>query len=95
MSGYALFQGLQMLLRLWVYSLLGQGLLAWLAGPGYRDNAIWRLFNGVTWPVRRLTRALLPARVPDRMIGPFAVLFLLGLNLALYMLFHSQGWLAA
>ncbi|MDD3528317.1 MAG: hypothetical protein PHS77_00430 [Gallionellaceae bacterium] len=93
MEPYALFQVAQLLLRLLIYTFIGKGLLALLAGPKHRDNAIWRLFDAVTRPVWRLTRAITPRRIHDAAIAWLAVFLLLALNLALYMLFHSQGWL--
>lgn len=49
--------------------LLGQGLLALLAGRGRRGNPIYRLFDLITGGPRRLTAALLPARWGEPWIG--------------------------
>lgn len=93
MEPHALFQVIQLLIRLLVYTFIGKGLLALVAGARYRENAVWRLFDAVTRPVWRLTRAIAPRCVRDAAIAWLAVFLLLAINLALYMLFYSQGWL--
>ncbi|MCP5278975.1 MAG: hypothetical protein H6935_11520 [Thiobacillus sp.] len=95
MEAFALFQVLQMVLRLLAYTFIGKGLLALIAGPAYRDNVVWRFFETITRPFWRLTRWLAPRFIADRFISPLAVALLLLSNLGLYMLFHSQGWLGA
>lgn len=93
MDMYALFQIAQLALRLLIYSFLGKGLMTLLAGAGHRENVVWRFFDAATRPAWRLTRRLAPRFVGDAAIGPLAVFLLLALNLGLYMLFYSQGWL--
>lgn len=93
MDMYAVFQIVQLLLRLLIYTFIGKGLLALMAGANYRENPVWRLFDTVTRPVWRLTRVLTPRFIRDPAIGPLAVFLLIALNLGLYMLFYSQGWL--
>lgn len=95
MEASALFQVLQMVLRLMAYTFIGKALLALIAGPAYRDNVVWRFFDAITRPVWHLTRWLAPRLIGDRFISPLAVVLLLLSNLGLYMLFHSQGWLGA
>ena len=90
---YAAYQVIQLILRLLVYTFIGKWLLRRLAGPGYRANPVWRLFDIVTRPIWRFTRMIMPAIVPDSAIGAVTILLLLAANLALYMLFFSQGWL--
>jgi uncharacterized protein YggT (Ycf19 family) len=92
MDMYAVFQVVQLLLRLLIYTFIGKALLALLAGSGYRENVIWRFFDALTGPVWRLVRALAPRFIPDPAVGPLAVFLLIALNLGLYMLFYSQGW---
>ncbi|TCJ12829.1 YggT family protein [Parasulfuritortus cantonensis] len=93
MDANALFQVIQLILRLLIYTFIGKGLLALLAGPGYRDNAVWRFFEAVTRPAWRLTRTLAPRFVRDGAIAWLAVFLLILANLCLYMLFHYLGWL--
>mgnify|MGYP001083303153 CR=1 FL=1 len=93
MEPYALFQVIQLGLRLLIYTFIGKGLLALMAGAKHRDNVVWRFFDAVTRPVWRLTRALAPRRIDDAAIAWLAVFLLLALNLGLYMLFHHQGWI--
>lgn len=95
MEPHALFQVLQMLLRLLVYTFIGKGILALMAGPAHRNNVVWRFLDAVTRPVWRLTRALVPRFIGDRAITPLAVLLLLLANMGLYILFHAQGWFPA
>ena len=56
--------------------LLGQGLLALLAGRGRDGNPIYALFRVIAKPAVSITRRLTPRRVSDRHI-PVATLFLL------------------
>lgn len=58
------------------FALLGQGLLAILAGAKRNDNFVYRLFQVVTSPVTRLVRLVTPRFVIDRHI-PFLSFFLL------------------
>jgi uncharacterized protein YggT (Ycf19 family) len=90
---YELFQIIQLFLRLLIYTLIGKMLLAWLAGARYRDNPVWRLFDKVTAPVRAAVRWLAPRAVSDRRLDLLAILLLLAINLVLYMVFYSQGWI--
>lgn len=95
MEAYALFQVLQMALRLLAYTFIGKGLLALMVGPAHGENVVWRFLDAITRPVWRLTRRLAPGFIGDRAIAPLAVLLLLLCNLGLYMLFHALGWISA
>jgi hypothetical protein len=95
MDMYALFQVMQMLIRLLIYTFIGKGLLVLLAGPAYQENVVWRFLDAVTRPVWLLTRRLAPGCIGDRAIAPLAVVLLILSNLGLYMLFHAQGWITA
>lgn len=57
--------------------LLGQGLLALLAGSRRHDNTMYKLFLIVTGPVVRTMRRLTPRQIIDKHIPfiAFAVLF--------------------
>jgi uncharacterized protein YggT (Ycf19 family) len=90
---YALFQIVQLVLRLLIYTFIGKGLLAFLAGQAYRNNVVWRFFDAITRPVWRLTRAITPRFVGDGAITFLAVLLLIIVNIGLYMFFHNQGWI--
>jgi uncharacterized protein YggT (Ycf19 family) len=57
-------------------TLLGQGLLALLAGKRRHDNVIYKLFQTVTRPATRLVRAITPRFVIDAHI-PLVTFFLL------------------
>ena len=56
--------------------LLGQGLLALLAGPSRAANPIYRLFQVITRPVLRAARHVTPRAIIDRHL-PFVAFFLL------------------
>ncbi len=56
--------------------LLGQGILALLAGSRRHDNAIYKLFVIVTQPVLKLVRMISPPQIIDRHL-PFVAFFVL------------------
>ncbi len=56
--------------------LLGQGLLALLAGSRRHDNTIYQLFLLLTSPVLKIVRKLSPPQIIDRHL-PFVAFFLL------------------
>jgi len=58
------------------FALLGQGLMAVLAGSSRERNVIYKLFVIVASPVTRLVRALTPKVIIDKHI-PFVSFFLL------------------
>ncbi len=64
--------------------LLGQGLLALLAGQRRHDNSIYQLFVIATRPVLKLVRAICPPQVIDRHLPvvAFFVLFWCWIGLA-------------
>ncbi|WP_374418910.1 hypothetical protein [Stutzerimonas kunmingensis] len=64
--------------------LIGQGVLYLLAGRGRQQNAMYRFFDLLTRPPRRLTALLLPKRVSGSMVGAlaFVLLFVLWIGLA-------------
>lgn len=64
-------------------ALLGQGILAVLAGKRRQDNYIYRLFQIVTAPVVRLVRAITPRFILDAHVPLVAFFLLLWLWLAL------------
>lgn len=67
---------LRALIEVAMLSLLGQGLLALLAGAQRGGNPIYMLFKIVTGPAMRATRRLMPKMVIDKHI-PFVAFFLL------------------
>ncbi len=58
------------------YALLGQGILAVLAGSRRDSNGVYRLFKLVTAPVIRAMRFIMPRFVVDRHL-PFVAFFIL------------------
>ena len=65
------------------YFLLGQGLLALLAGRRKQDNMVYKLFVIVTGPVVKIVRKLTPRQIIDKHVPfiAFAVLFWLWIAL--------------
>ena len=64
--------------------LLGQGLLALLAGGRRHDNTVYKLFVLVTAPIVKTMRTLMPPQIIDKHLPfiAFAVLFWLWIALA-------------
>lgn len=56
--------------------LLGQGVLAVLAGPRRHTNIIYQLFQMLTAPVLKIVRKVSPPQIIDRHL-PFVAFFLL------------------
>ena len=56
--------------------LLGQGLLALLAGSRRHDNGVYKLFVLVTRPVLKMVRVISPPQIIDRHL-PFVAFFVL------------------
>ena len=71
-----LLSGLRALVEVAGLFLLGQGVLYVLAGSTRDRNAVYRMFQFLTRPVIRATRAISPKVVVDRHI-PFLTFFLL------------------
>ena len=66
------------------FALLGQAVLALLAGPKRADNPIYRLFQIVTGPPIRIVRWILPGTVRERHLPwiTFLLLFCFWIALA-------------
>lgn len=68
-------------------ALLGQGILALLAGAQREKNLFYQVLSTITKPVIRATRLITPrALVPDAYIGAAAFFLVAGLWLALTLL---------
>lgn len=67
---------LRALVEVALLALLGQGVLALLAGSRRHDNFVYRLFLVITGPVVRLCRWITPKVIIDRHL-PFVAFFLL------------------
>lgn len=86
---------LQYLLAVMMWTLIGRGALRLLIPGDPGRNKVYQLFTWVCWPALAPARALLPRAVPDSHIGFYTLFAVLVLRVGLYMLFYSQGWLAA
>jgi hypothetical protein len=75
---------LRALIEVALLFLVGQGLLALLAGSRRHSNAMYKLFLIVTAPVLKAARKILPRQIIDRHVPfvAFAVLFWIWIALA-------------
>lgn len=71
-----LVSALRALVEVALLALIGQGLLAVLAGARRGTNPIYRLFQIITDPVVRLVRRITPRAVLDKHL-PFVAFFVL------------------
>lgn len=67
---------LRALLQVAILFLLGQGLLALLAGSRRHNNSVYKLFLLLTSPLVKLTRLITPRQIIDKHV-PFVAFFLL------------------
>ena len=67
---------LRALVEVALLALLGQGLLALLAGARRHDNFVYRLFLVITGPVMKVCRWVTPKIIIDKHL-PFVAFFLL------------------
>ena len=67
---------LRALVEVALLALLGQGLLALLAGARRHDNFVYRLFLVITGPVMKACRWITPKVIIDKHL-PFVAFFLL------------------
>jgi hypothetical protein len=90
---FVVFQLLQILLGVWMWTLLGRAVLWLLIRAQAHTNPVYRVMTLVCWPLLRALRALLPARVPEAHLGFYALLGVVALRIGIYLLFYQQGWI--
>lgn len=68
---------LKALVEIAAMALLAQGLIGLLSGQAKQENFVYRLFQVVTAPIIRITRAITPRLIADQHIGlaSFFILF--------------------
>ena len=71
-----LLSALRALLQMAILFLLGQGLLALLAGGRRHNNSVYKLFILLTSPVIKVTRKITPRQIIDKHV-PLVAFFLL------------------
>jgi YggT family protein len=91
-TGQWLFHGPNMLLAALLYTLLGRYILSLVFRPN-SDLVIWRVFRQITDPILKATRALTPAVAPDAAVMLFAVIWLIALRMAWFLLAAMYGFL--
>lgn len=67
---------LRLLVEVAGYALIGQGLLALLAGKAREQNVVYKLFQIITAPVIKIVRAITPRFIVDAHV-PFIAFFIL------------------
>lgn len=77
-----------------MYTLIGRLILSFFVAPDWR-NYIWRAFVGITRPTAAGARFLAPAAVPDKAVLVFAVLWVMLLRIALFLVLGNMGLLPA
>ena len=92
---FLVFQIVQVVIGVFMWTLIGQGALALLIGEDRHANPVYRLFSAFTRPLWRAARYLAPKSLPDARIGIVALLLLLALRFAIYLLFYAFGWISA
>jgi hypothetical protein len=90
---FQVFQVVQLAIGFFMWTLIGQGALALLIGEKRHANPVYRVFAAITWPVWWAARRLSPKALPDARMGIVALLLLLALRFAIYMLFYAAGWI--
>ena len=85
MSSPELFivSALKALVEIAAMALLAQGLIGLLSGQAKQENFVYRLFQVVTSPVIKITRAITPGFINDRHIGLVSFFILFWLWIAL------------
>lgn len=73
---FFIVSALRALVEVAMLTLLGQGILALLAGARRADNPIYRVFQIVTRPVLRAVRLVTPKAIIDKHL-PFVAFFML------------------
>lgn len=71
-----LLSALRALFQVAMLFLLGQGVLALLAGSRRHDNIVYKLFVLLTSPIVKATRKITPKQIVDKHV-PFVAFFLL------------------
>lgn len=93
MEMFTLFQILVLIDGIFMWTLIGQGLLGVLIGAKKSENVVYRFMHRITNPVWWLTRVVTPRFVSDRYIGIVAVALLILLRIILYIIFAYHGWI--
>jgi uncharacterized protein YggT (Ycf19 family) len=75
-----------------MYTLMGRLVLSFLVAPDW-NNYIWRAFVRLTDPATTVVRALTPAVLPHLVVLVFAVLWLMLLRVALFLVLGKLGLL--
>ncbi|MBF0291702.1 MAG: YggT family protein [Nitrospinae bacterium] len=91
MNWYIVLQVAMLVDGFFTWTLVGQGLLALMAGSQRNENFVYRFFVTLTLPVTKPTRWILPSGASGFTIGAVTVLWLLALRLVVYMAFHYFG----
>jgi uncharacterized protein YggT (Ycf19 family) len=90
---FTVFQVMMLIDGFFMWSLIGQGVLALLAGQQRHGNVIYRFLGQITRPVIAATRLIIPRIVSDRHLGALAVVLLVLIRFVLYIIWYANGWI--
>lgn len=90
---FTIFQLLMLVDGFFMWSLIGQGVLALLAGQRRHNNVVYKFLTQINKPVIVATRAIMPKFVLDQHIGFIAVALLFILRFPIYFIWYANGWI--
>ena len=93
MTMFTVYQLISILLGVWTWNLLGQGVLFMFAGPRREMNAIYRLIRAINFPVYWLAAKITFGKLEGFPFGLFAMFLVLLARVGTYSFFYSQGWI--
>ncbi len=92
---FLLFQILVLIDGFFMWSLIGRGALGLILGAQRETNPVYRVFTQVVKPLLNAVRWGSLGRLSNRYLASAAVVLLLLLRVALYMVWYANGWIPA
>jgi hypothetical protein len=90
---FALYNFLGMVPAFWMWNLLGQAVLAVLAGSKRHQNVVYKLIAALNIPVFWVTRKVTLGIFPEPHLGFVALFLVILARLVLYSVFFYFGWI--
>lgn len=84
---------LAMVLAFWMWNLIGQGVLAVLAGSKRQQNVVYKLIAALNIPVLWVARKTTFGLFPEPHLGFIALFLVILARVALYSVFSYFGWI--
>jgi uncharacterized protein YggT (Ycf19 family) len=91
MNWYYVLQIVMLVDGFFTWTIVGQGLLALMAGSQRSENFVYRFFATLTSPVMKPTRWILPSSTPEYFVGAITIFWLLALRFVVYAAFFYFG----